>query len=277
MSENELSTGECATLACLLEVTAPKPGNVHRGADFENLTFWDFVASAVAIGPVMQRAAGQSLGQTVLEGSRATRSAVATNTNLGTVLLIAPLATVARGTDLADGIQKVLQGLDADDSRLVYEAIRLAEPGGLGKTDQHDIADPAPTDLIAAMRTGADHDLVARQYTNGFSQVLGEVVAWLRGPIAPVMMIALLAAGFHHLQLGLAEVVEDYVHNEAANSPSLSPSRGARRSRPWSLSSLSCASPLGRNSCPSLIKSSTIISTSSSSAPAARACARPWA
>jgi triphosphoribosyl-dephospho-CoA synthase len=115
----------------------------------------------------------------VLEGSRATRSAVATNTNLGTVLLIAPLATVARGTDLADGIQKVLQGLDADDSRLVYEAIRLAEPGGLGKTDQHDIADPAPTDLIAAMRTGADHDLVARQYTNGFSQVLGEVVAWL--------------------------------------------------------------------------------------------------
>jgi succinate dehydrogenase / fumarate reductase membrane anchor subunit len=44
----------------------------------------------------------------------------------------------------------------------------------------------------------------------------GEVVAWLRGPIAPVAMIALLAAGFHHLQLGMQVVIEDYVHSEAA-------------------------------------------------------------
>ena len=89
-----LSVGQCATLACLLEVTAPKPGNVHRGADFEDISFDDFVASAVAIGPVIEKATSHNVGQTVLLAVTATRSFVATNTNLGTVLLIAPLATV---------------------------------------------------------------------------------------------------------------------------------------------------------------------------------------
>ncbi|MEE3219413.1 MAG: triphosphoribosyl-dephospho-CoA synthase, partial [Planctomycetota bacterium] len=50
MNQN-FSIGQCATLACLWEVTIPKPGNVHRGADFEDLTFADFLASAVAIAP----------------------------------------------------------------------------------------------------------------------------------------------------------------------------------------------------------------------------------
>ena len=45
----ELSIGQCASLACLLEVSAPKPGNVHRGADFEDMTFADFAASRFAI------------------------------------------------------------------------------------------------------------------------------------------------------------------------------------------------------------------------------------
>ena len=54
---SSLSIGQCATLACLLEVTAAKPGNVHRGADFDDVTFADFAISAVAIGPAMERAA----------------------------------------------------------------------------------------------------------------------------------------------------------------------------------------------------------------------------
>ena len=65
-----LTTGQCATLACLLEVTAPKPGNVHRGADFEDTSLNDFVASAVALGPVMELA--ERVGATVLQAVRAT-------------------------------------------------------------------------------------------------------------------------------------------------------------------------------------------------------------
>src|SRR6185436_20912162 len=99
-----LSIGQCATFACLLEATAPKVGNVHRGADFENLTFTDFMVSAVAIGPVMESARANGVGPTILEAIKATRRLVDTNTNLGMVLLIAPLAAVPREEPLDTGI-----------------------------------------------------------------------------------------------------------------------------------------------------------------------------
>jgi triphosphoribosyl-dephospho-CoA synthase len=168
-----LTIGQCAALACLLEAAAPKPGNVHRGADFDGLTFYDFAASAVAIAPAMDRVARDgAVGQAILEAIRATRQMVRTNTNLGMVLLLAPLAAVPRDTPLAKGIARVLRGLTARDARDVYAAIRLAEPGGLGEAKEMDISGPPPEDLLAAMRAAADRDMIARQYADDFSQVL---------------------------------------------------------------------------------------------------------
>jgi len=174
-----LSVGQCATLACLLEVSAAKPGNVHRGADFTDVTYLDFVASAVAIGPVVDAAEATPLGRTVLSAVLATRRVVTTNTNLGTLLLLAPLCKVPRHAALAAGVVKVLDGLNRDDATQVYEAIRAANPGGLGRVDEADVADQAPSDLVAAMALAADRDLVARQYADGFHHVLRLVVPWL--------------------------------------------------------------------------------------------------
>jgi len=172
--------GQCATLACVLEATAPKPGNVHRGADFEDLTLEDLVASAVAIGPAMDAAAEQGVGATILAAIRATRRAVATNTNLGTVLLLGPLAKVPRHVPLESGIVEVLSSLGPEDARDVYEAIRRAAPGGLGRVDRHDVAGPPPADLMVAMRDAAGRDMIARQYVEDFRHVLGRAVPWLR-------------------------------------------------------------------------------------------------
>lgn len=175
----QLATGQCATLACLLEITSPKPGNVHRGADFAGLTFIDFVASAVAIGPAMERAVSVNLGSTVLTAIQATRRVVTTNTNLGTVLLLAPLAAVPRSEDLDSGVCRILDALNASDAEEIYAAIRLAEPGGMGEVASHDISASPPVDLMAAMSEAATRDLVARQYTNGFRQLLDVVVPWM--------------------------------------------------------------------------------------------------
>jgi len=180
-----LSIGQCATLACILEVTAPKPGNVHRGADFDDVTYLDFVTGAAAIGPVMEAAAtGQRLGPTVLAAVQATRQVVNTNTNLGTILLLAPLAMVDRKLDWAAGIAHVLSFLDANDAKLVYEAIRLAQPSGLGEAPEADVRGTAPTDLIHAMRLSAERDLVAKQYAGGFVEVLRNVVPCLADGVA---------------------------------------------------------------------------------------------
>ncbi|MFM2095739.1 MAG: hypothetical protein RIS70_2863, partial [Planctomycetota bacterium] len=115
--------GQCATLACVLEVTAPKPGNVHRGADFEELQFLDFLVSATRIGPVMERAVERGVGATVFDAIHATREMVPTNTNLGIVLLLAPLAAVPRNRSLREGVAEVLSMMTPKDAENVYRAI----------------------------------------------------------------------------------------------------------------------------------------------------------
>jgi triphosphoribosyl-dephospho-CoA synthase len=179
-SGSGLSVGQCATFACVLEATAPKPGNVHRGADFEDLTYPDLIASGIAVGPAMESAAARSLGETVLAAVEATRRVVSTNSNLGMILLLAPLATATKYGALPVGARQVLNGLNADDARLVYEAIRLAMPGGLGTVKEADVSGDAPASLIEAMRLAADRDLVARQYADGFRDVFDDVVPAIR-------------------------------------------------------------------------------------------------
>lgn len=161
----------CAQLACLLEVSARKPGNVHPGRDFGDLRFVDFLASAVAIGPAFERAAETSVGSTVLQAVRATASVAPSNTNLGMVLLLAPLAAVPADQPLRPGVERVLARLSVDDARQVFEAIRLARPGGMGKVNEEDVSGEPTMPLRDIMRLAADRDLVARQYVNGFADV----------------------------------------------------------------------------------------------------------
>ena len=176
------ATGAAATMACLYEATARKPGNVHPAASFDEATnYAAFITSAVVAGPVFARATAAGVGRTVLDAVRATRHAVATNTNLGTILLLAPLAAVPGETTLAAGLESVLSRLDENDTRAVYEAIRLAGAGGLGRTAEADVLDDAPPriTLVEAMRLAADRDLVARQYVNGFADVFAGPAAWI--------------------------------------------------------------------------------------------------
>jgi triphosphoribosyl-dephospho-CoA synthase len=173
---HKLTIGQCATLACLLEATAPKVGNVHRGADFDDLTFTDFAVSSVAIAPAMESAAGTGVGRAVLDAVTATRAVVSTNTNLGMALLMAPLAAVPIKQHLTPrAVGEVLSAMRPADARLVYEAIRIAQPGGLGKADEMDIADQPPDSLLKAMQAAAERDLVARQYVENFELVLAMV------------------------------------------------------------------------------------------------------
>src|SRR5512134_1932121 len=93
LSPSEISF--LATAACLLEVSAPKPGNVSRTSDFDDTTFEDFLLSAAAIGPVLAEARARGVGPTILAAVQATRRHIDTNTNLGMVLLLTPLACAA--------------------------------------------------------------------------------------------------------------------------------------------------------------------------------------
>lgn len=163
---------QAAQLACLLEVSADKPGNVTWGKAFWDAHYVDFMASAVAIGPALRGAAENSVGQTVLHAVRDTQRFVRSNTNLGMVLLLVPLVQAARGSHpqgLRANVGAVLRALSVEDARCAFEAIRLAAPGGLGDSDVYDVrVGEVDVTLLEAMRAAQERDAVAREYATDF-------------------------------------------------------------------------------------------------------------
>lgn len=186
------SIAECVTLACAWEVLAPKPGNVRPGDPFEDAAVVDFVTSGILTGSILQHADVRPLGELILECIETRARWISTNTNLGLVLLLAPLAQAAASTDLPidrAAVQQVLNRLGPRDAEDVYRAIRAAEPGGLGTSDQWDVAQPAPQDLLAAMKFAAPRDSIAAEYSEGFPRVFSFVVPRLQHALSSGMSL----------------------------------------------------------------------------------------
>ncbi|HEU5169224.1 MAG TPA: triphosphoribosyl-dephospho-CoA synthase [Gemmatimonadales bacterium] len=160
-----------AQLACLLEASAPKPGNVSPGLHFHDTRYEDFLASAVAIAPAMAAAGERCLGATIRAGVEATRRVTGRNTNLGIVLLLAPLcrAALRTGGTLRERVRGVLAETSVADAAEAYAAIRLAAPSGLGSTGSQDVATEPTVTLREAMALAADRDSVAREYVTDFA------------------------------------------------------------------------------------------------------------
>jgi triphosphoribosyl-dephospho-CoA synthase len=158
-------------LACLLEVSAPKPGNVSPDRHFHDTRYEDFLASAVAIGPALAAAGSRPLGATIFAAVDATSRWARSNTNLGIILLLAPLARAARHGDgaLREQVREVLAETTVADAVEVYAAIRRARPGGLGAAATEDVATAPTVSLREAMALAAGRDSVAREYTTDFA------------------------------------------------------------------------------------------------------------
>lgn len=167
------SVGHAAALACSLEAAAPKVGNVHRSADFADLSFYDFLLSAQILGDVVDRCAFASLGELVREIVVATRSQLRSNSNLGIALLFAPIVKAYGEGGLSSCVVlDVIEASTPRDCRLIYEAIQVAQPGGLGTASEHDVRQAAaPEHILTAMSAARERDLIARQYCNGLADI----------------------------------------------------------------------------------------------------------
>lgn len=161
--------------ACELELRAFKPGNVSDHAAGHDMTSADFRRSAEASAPWVG-APGMPVGERIFRAIEATQQVVSCNTNLGIVLLAAPLLAAAERArisrqPLRTSLRELLATLGRDDADWVYRAIRLANPGGLGQSDQADVTDSPSVTLRDAMRIAADRDSIARQFINSFAEV----------------------------------------------------------------------------------------------------------
>lgn len=161
-------------IACHADVACAKPGNVRVGGPAHGMTARDFLRSArVSAAPLA--CLGLGIGERVLHAVRATRAEVGCNTNLGIILLCAPLLHAwQRGEASADlrlALGRSLRELDVHDASCAFEAIALAEPAGLGHSARHDVRQPAQASLLQAMREAAARDLVAAQYVTDYADV----------------------------------------------------------------------------------------------------------
>ncbi len=167
--------------ACLAELEALKPGNVHRFGDGHRMTVADFVASAEAAAPLIARK-GPSVGERIRLAAEATRLAAGQNTNLGIILLAAPLAAAAldRGQgSLAERLRRILDALTVEDACEAYRAIRETKPGGLGDAPEHDVGTEPQVTLLEAMRAAQGRDRIAWNYANGFADIFELGRKWL--------------------------------------------------------------------------------------------------
>jgi triphosphoribosyl-dephospho-CoA synthase len=160
--------------ACLTEIEALKPGNVHRFGPGHGMTVADFEASARAASAVIA-APGLSVGGRIKAAIDATGDAVGCNTNLGIVLLCAPLVEAAltepHAGNLRARLHVVLKSLGRADAELAFAAIVRANPAGLGASPRHDVRMPVRCTLLEAMTEASPRDLIARQYATDFHDV----------------------------------------------------------------------------------------------------------
>jgi len=185
---------DCIIWACEQEVSAPKPGNVNRISDGHNMQVDDFIKSAHAISPALT-IKNTTVGQRILNAIKATQDVVDCNTNLGIVLLFAPLCLAIEHSDnfeeLPNKLTSTLKALTIQDAEDCYQAIRLAHAGGLGTVEKQDIHDTPTITLLQAMNEAKERDSIAAQYHNNYHDIFeiglpkltdaiicGETVEW---------------------------------------------------------------------------------------------------
>jgi triphosphoribosyl-dephospho-CoA synthase len=187
-------------VAILLEASAHKPGNVSVVADFENTRYEHFLASAVAATPSFERAAERGaavaegkLGEAEIGLGRLIKDCVADiaawqhggNTLLGTIILLSPIAVAAGMTltekkfgvhELRKALRLVVESTTPVDAVDLYEAIRIANPAGLGEAPDLDVNDPSSeakileekVSLFQVFRLAEKYDTICSEWVNNY-------------------------------------------------------------------------------------------------------------
>ncbi|MDF1583918.1 MAG: triphosphoribosyl-dephospho-CoA synthase [Methyloprofundus sp.] len=177
LSQQQLSAAY--QYACEVELQAFKPGNVSIYADGHDMTVEDFRVSAEqSAAPISN--VNYSLGERIYYAVKATRDAVGCNTNLGIILLSAPLLMAAQKVQTADALRvqlaDILTNTTVTDAMWVFRAIALAAPGGLGESKQQDVAQKPSATLTQAMQIASEKDRIALQFTTNYKDVFDFLV-----------------------------------------------------------------------------------------------------
>ena len=188
MKSNDIA--KIAQIASALEVSGyPKPGNVHRTRNYDDMEFEDFIISGIVIGDTIRSATtdvdveNPRLGKYILEAVSETDKWIKNNTNLGIVMMITPIAVGAaisdKFEDIRENVKLLMANTSVDDACDLYDAINIADAGGMGNQDEYDVAsDNAKKELrennqtmFDVLKISAPWDMLAREMTSDMPAV----------------------------------------------------------------------------------------------------------
>ena len=130
MPTNQRTPVENAQLALLLEVSGtPKPGNVDRHRDLDDLRFEQFMAGAVGARRGLQAAAdGESVGDAFKTAVDGMSTQTGGNTQFGCLLLLVPLIKATAEESLTPaGVQAVVESTTVEDAVDFYTAFEFVD------------------------------------------------------------------------------------------------------------------------------------------------------
>ena len=175
--------------ACSLDVRVLKPGNVSFQSPGHKMQAIQFINSLKVVTPIIFDP-DKTLGQKIEHSIEASFESAQCNTNLGIVLLCAPiieaLLLIAKDfskheihieyifNHLEKYVVKILENTTVDDTRAVFRAIKNANPGGLGTSKIADVRTEPKISLLNAMRAGVHKDFIAKQYVVYFKDILNQ-------------------------------------------------------------------------------------------------------
>ena len=187
---NPSEIAKIAQIASALEVSGyPKPGNVHRTRDYDDMVFEDFVISAIVIGDTVREACSDvdvenpKLGKYILQAVAETDRWIKNNTNLGIMMMTIPIAVAAAISesfdDIRENVKVLMANTSVDDACDLYDAINIADAGGMGDQDEYDVAsDNAKNELrengqtmYDVLKISAPWDMLAREMTSDMPAV----------------------------------------------------------------------------------------------------------
>ena len=164
--------------SCKKDIELIKPGNVNLLSSHKDTKAQDYLDSAILSSKELFNQ-NYSLGKRILESVNVTRSQVNVNTNLGIILLCAPVIQSYidfNNLDLREGIKNTLSTTSIKDTHDLCAAINISSPGGLGDSDMYDTASYPNASIKQIMDYSQEYDRISYQYSHNFSDIFDFII-----------------------------------------------------------------------------------------------------
>jgi triphosphoribosyl-dephospho-CoA synthase len=174
--------------ACQLDIECIKPGNVNQSSGHHDTSCDDFIKSYMATSEIIS-SNDSLLGEKIENSILVTKRIINKNTNLGIILLCSLFVqslSIKKNLTLHEAIEIVVTEATHEDVSKLCNAIKLAQPGGLGSHSDYDVATKPDIALFDIMKISSKYDMISKQYALFFEDIFRFIIPALDNALSKI-------------------------------------------------------------------------------------------